>query len=51
MIAAVFTQFLNIDNLIIKPPGVGDMFNRLHIAADSELRVKLRRIHIAPTIV
>jgi hypothetical protein len=36
MIAAIFTQFLNVDNLIGEPPGVGDMPDRLHIAADSE---------------
>jgi hypothetical protein len=32
----VFTQFLNIDNLIAEPPEVGDMLDRLQIAADFE---------------
>jgi hypothetical protein len=27
---------LNVDNLIAEPPGVGDMLDRLHIAADFE---------------
>jgi hypothetical protein len=36
MVAAVFTQFLNVDSLITEPPGVGDMLDRLHIAADFE---------------
>jgi hypothetical protein len=36
MITVVFTQFLNVDNLIAEPPGVGDMLDRLHIAADFE---------------
>jgi hypothetical protein len=36
MIAAVFLQFLNVDNLIAEPPDVGDMLNRLRMAADFE---------------
>jgi hypothetical protein len=36
MIMAVLTQFLNVDNLIAEPAGVGDMLDRLHIAGDFE---------------
>jgi hypothetical protein len=36
MVAAVFTQFLNVDNLIAELPGVCDMLDRLHITADLE---------------
>jgi hypothetical protein len=36
MIAAVFTQFLNVGNLSAEPPGVGDMFDRLDLATDFE---------------
>jgi hypothetical protein len=36
MIAAVFPQILNVDNLIAEPAGVGDSFDWLHIAEDFE---------------
>jgi hypothetical protein len=35
-ITAVLTQCLNLDNLIAESPGVGDMLNKGHIAADFE---------------
>jgi hypothetical protein len=34
MMAAALAQVLNVDSLIAEQPGVGDMLDRLHIAAD-----------------